>query len=75
MHLSPAAREVLGTVAASLRSGPHHARALRRYTRLTGAAYDEALAELAAAGLVQRRDGDCFWLTRNADDALARLFL
>lgn len=74
MDLSPAAREVLGTVAACNWSGPHRAAPLRRWTRLTPAAFDAALAELASGGLVRRVEGDLFWLTDRADSAANALF-
>lgn len=72
--LSPAAQEVLGTVAACTWSGPHRAAPLRRWTRLTPAAFDAALAELASGGLVRRANGDLFWLTERADSAAAAMF-
>ncbi len=74
MDLSPAAREVLGTVAACSWSGPHRATPLRRWTRLTPAAFDAALAELARGGLVRRSDGDLFWLTERAEACARDLF-
>lgn len=73
-ELSPAAREVLGTVAACTWSGPHRAIPLRRRTRLTPAAFDAALAELATGGLVRRAAGDLFWLTERAEAAARALF-
>lgn len=72
--LSPAAREVLGTVAACTWSGPHRATPLRRWTRLTPVAFDAALAELASGGLVRRANDDLFWLTDRADAAADSLF-
>lgn len=72
--LSPGAREVLGTVAACTWSGPHRAAPLRKWTRLTPAAFDAALAELATGGLVRRSGGDLFWLTEQADEAAHALF-
>ena len=74
MDLSPAAREVLGAVVACDWSGPHRATPLRRWTRLTPAAFDAALAELALGGLVRRVTGDLFWLTERADSAAAAMF-
>lgn len=74
MHLSPAAREVLGTVAACTWSGPHRAAPLRRWTRLTPAAFDAALGELAAVGFVRRAQGDLFWLTERAEAVAGRMF-
>lgn len=74
MQLSPAAREVLGTVAACSWSGPHRATPLRRWTRLTPAAFDAALAELARDGLVRRSRGDLFWLTERAEAQTRDLF-
>ena len=74
MQLSPAAREVLGTVAACTWSGPHRAQPLRRWTRLTPVAFDRALGELAAHGVVRRADGDLFWLTERAEVAARTLF-
>ena len=74
MDLSPAAREVLGTVAACNWSGPHRATPLRRWTRLTPAAFDAALAELDSGGLVRRAQGDLFWLTERADSAASAMF-
>lgn len=74
MHLSPAAREVLGTVAACSWSGPHRATPLRRWTRLTPSAFEAALGELAALGFVRRHSGDLFWLTERAEGVASRLF-
>ena len=74
MDLSPAAREVLGTVAACTWSGPHRAAPLRRWTRLTPADFDAALAELASGGLVRRAQGDLFWLTERAEAVADRMF-
>ena len=73
-NLSPEAREVLGTVAACSWSGPHRAQPLRRWTRLTPAAFDAALAELARLGVVRRAQGDLFWLTERAEAATRGLF-
>jgi DNA-binding HxlR family transcriptional regulator len=44
-------------------SGPHRYRPLRKWTRLTPQAFETALQELAAAGLVERQHGDIFWVT------------
>lgn len=74
MPLSSEAREVLGTVAACSWSGPHRATPLRRWTRLTPAAFDAALAELARGGLVRRTNGDLFWLTDRAEATTRDLF-
>lgn len=74
MDLSPAAREVLGTVAACSWSGPHRATPLRRWTRLTPAAFEEALTELALGGLVRRTTQDLFWLTDRAEAQTQELF-
>lgn len=71
MHLSPAAREVLGTLAGCPWSGPHRAGPLRRWTRLTPAAFEAALAELAATDLVRFTHGDLFWLTTQAESVAA----
>ena len=73
-ELSPAAREVLSAVAACTWSGPHRAIPLRRWTRLTPAAFDAALSELATGGLVRRAAGDLFWLTERADATARALF-
>jgi hypothetical protein len=72
--LSAPAQEVLGTLAACTWNGPHRAKPLRRWTRLTPAAFDEALAELARTGLVQRQDGDVFWVTAAGESWTRRLF-
>ena len=72
--LSTAAREVLGTLAACTWSGPHRARPLRRWTRLTPAAFEDALHELARGGLVQMQRGDLFWVTEAGESWLRRLF-
>lgn len=74
MPLSPEAREVLGTVAACSWSGPHRATPLRRWTRLTPAAFDAGLAELARGGLVRRTGQDLFWLTDRAESTTRDLF-
>lgn len=76
MHLplSQDARQVLGTVAACTWSGPHRAQPLRRWTRLTPAAFDAALAELASQGVVRRAHGDLFWLTERAEAVAGALF-
>ena len=74
MQLSPAAREVLGAVAACNWSGPHRAIPLRKWTRLTPAAFDEALSELASGGLVRRAGGDLFWLTDQAERLACAIF-
>lgn len=76
-HASPfsaAAREVLGTLAACTWSGPHRARPLRRWTRLTPAAFDEALRELARVGLVELQREDVFWVTDAGESWARRLF-
>ena len=72
--LSPSAFEVLGTLAACSWSGPHRAKPLRKWTRLTPSAFDEALAELAKTGLVQRQDHDVFWVTAAGETWTRRLF-
>lgn len=72
--MSPAAREVLGTVAACPWSGPHRSIPLRRFTRLTPAAFDLAINELVALGFVQRAQQDLFWVTQRGDAAVTRLF-
>jgi DNA-binding transcriptional ArsR family regulator len=72
--LSPPAFEVLGTLAACTWSGPHRAKPLRRWTRLTPAAFDHALAELAQGGLVHLERGDVFWVTDAGEDCTRRLF-
>ena len=73
-ELSPPAFEVLSTLAACTWSGPHRAKPLRRWTRLTPEAFDHALAELARGGLVQVERGDVFWVTDAGEDWTRRLF-
>jgi hypothetical protein len=72
--LSPAAHEVLGTLAACPWSGPHRARPLRRWTRLTPAAFEAALRELACGGLVELQGPDVFWVTATGETWTQRLF-
>jgi hypothetical protein len=72
--LSPSAFEVLGTLAACTWSGPHRAKPLRRWTRLTPVAFDDALAELARTGLVQLEAQDVFWVTDAGESWTRRLF-
>lgn len=72
--ISAQACEVLGTLAACSWSGPHRAKPLRRWTRLTPAAFDEALAELARTGFVQWQDRDLFWVTAAGESWTRRLF-
>jgi hypothetical protein len=72
--LSPAAREVLSTVAACPWSGPHRIIPLRRFTRLTPARFDSAIAELAQLGFVERAQHDLFWVTARGEAALGTLF-
>jgi DNA-binding transcriptional ArsR family regulator len=72
--LSTGAREVLGALAACTWSGPHRARPLRRWTRLTPAAFDAALRELARGGLVEMQREDLFWVTDSGESWAQRLF-
>lgn len=72
--LSPAACEVLGTVAACSWSGPHRTTPLRRYTRLTPVAFDSAMTELARTGLVQLQGRDLFWVTGRGEELADRMF-
>ena len=74
--LSPAAREVLGTVAACTWSGPHRATPLRRFTRLTPADFDLGFRELARNGLVQvpGPGRDLFWVTHRGELLADRMF-
>jgi hypothetical protein len=72
--LSAPAQEVLGTLAACTWSGPHRARPLRRWTRLTPAAFDAALGELARTGLVVLQREDVFWVTDAGESWARRLF-
>lgn len=72
--LSSDATEVLGTLAACTWSGPHRARPLRKYCRLTPAAFDSALHELASSGLVQLQAADVFWVTAAGESWTRRLF-
>lgn len=72
--LSAEACEVLGALAACTWSGPHRARPLRRWTRLTPAAFDAALAELARSGLVRPEGSDVFWVTGAGEAWTRRLF-
>lgn len=74
--ISSAAREVLGTVAACSWSGPHRATSLRRYTRLTPAAFDGAFLELARTGLIQvpGPERDLFWVTTRGEAVASQLF-
>ena len=72
--LSPPAFEVLGTLAACTWSGPHRAKPLRRWTRLTPVAFDDGLAELARTGLVQLEDRDIFWVTAAGESCARSLF-
>lgn len=72
--LSPDAHQVLGTLAACSWSGPHRASPLRKWTRLTPVAFDGALRELAACGLVQMQDRDVFWVTGLGEAHAERLF-
>lgn len=72
--LSVAAHEVLGTLAACSWSGPHRAPSLRRFSRLTPAAFDQGLRELASSGLVQLQDHDLFWVTDAGESWTRRLF-
>lgn len=73
-RLSRDAHEVLGTLAACTWSGPHRAKPLRRWTRLTPVAFDGALRELAERGLVQLQHGDVFWVTLTGERQAAQLF-
>jgi hypothetical protein len=72
--VSPPALEVLGTLAACAWNGPHRARPLRKWTRLTPAAFDDALRELARSGLVQLQGPDVFWVTDAGESWTRRLF-
>lgn len=72
--LSREAQEVLGTLAACTWSGPHRARPLRKWTRLTPAAFEDALRELARSGLVELQGPDLFWVTSVGEDWTRRLF-
>lgn len=72
--LSPPAFEVLGSLAACTWSGPHRAKPLRRWTRLTPVAFEHALAELARDGLVQLERDDVFWVTGAGEDWTRKLF-
>lgn len=72
--LSRDAHEVLGTLAACTWNGPHRAKPLRRWTRLTPVAFDGALRELAERGLVQLQHGDVFWVTGLGEREAAQLF-
>lgn len=72
--ISQPAQEVLGTLAACSWSGPHRAKPLRRWTRLTPAAFEQALAELARTGLVRLEDQDVFWVTDAGEWWTRRLF-
>jgi hypothetical protein len=72
--LSQDAHEVLGTLAACTWSGPHRAPSLRRWTRLTPAAFDGALAELAGRGLVTLQGGGLFWVTGLGESWARRLY-
>jgi len=72
--LSPAAHEVLGTLAACWWSGPHRAPSLRKWTRLTPAAFDGALRELASSGLVTLQGHGLFWVTDAGESWTRRLF-
>ncbi|MFA5944993.1 MAG: hypothetical protein WC876_11075 [Candidatus Thermoplasmatota archaeon] len=74
LPLSQPAFEVLGTLAACTWSGPHRARPLRKWTRLTPVAFDDALTELARTGLVQRQGTDVFWVTDAGESWTRRLF-
>jgi hypothetical protein len=71
---SPTAQEVLGTLAACTWSGPHRAQPLRRFSRLTPAAFDSGLRELASTGLVEMQHGDVFWVTDAGESWTRRLF-
>lgn len=73
-RISPQACEVLGTLAACSWSGPHRAKPLRRWTRLTPAAFEKALAELARTGFVRWQDRDLFWVTAEGESWTRRLF-
>ena len=72
--LSQQAFEVLGTLAAWPWSGPHRAKPLRRWTRLTPAAFERALAELVRGGLVRIERDDAVWVTDAGEDCTRRLF-
>lgn len=72
--LSPAANEVLGTLAPLRFSGPHKARLLRRWTRLNPAAYDKAIDELHRTGLVKLERSGILWVTTQGEEAAAQMF-
>jgi hypothetical protein len=73
-ELSQEAHQVLGTLAACPWSGPHRAQPLRKWTRLTPAAFDVALRELAKLGHVELQQGDVFWVTGQGELQADRLF-
>lgn len=73
-RLSQDAHQVLGTLAACPWSGPHRAQPLRKWTRLTPAAFDLALRELAELGLVELQQHDVFWVTGQGERQADQLF-
>jgi DNA-binding IclR family transcriptional regulator len=71
--LSAPALEVLGALAPFGHSGPHRMPSLRRFTRLTPAAFETALVELRHRGLV-RFEGESLWTTRDGEDLSLSVF-
>jgi len=71
--ISPPALEVLGALAPFPHTGPHRAAPLRRHTRLTPAAFGNALGELQQSGLV-RLEEETLWLTRDGERLAGRVF-
>ncbi len=72
--LSPAAREVLGTLAPLPSSGPHKAGLLRRWTRLVPTEYERALRELHMAGLVTLEPSGTLWMTVRGESEAGSMF-
>jgi hypothetical protein len=72
--LSAPARDLLGCLAAFDHTGPHNPDALRRHTRLTPAALEDALHELVDHGLACLEGNRTLWLTHEGEASTHRLF-
>ncbi|HUR61585.1 MAG TPA: hypothetical protein VM286_04395 [Candidatus Thermoplasmatota archaeon] len=72
--VSPAAREVLGSLAAFDHTGPHAPEALRRHTRLTPAGFQASVMELVACRLAHLEGNGALWLTHQGEAMARHLF-